>query len=56
MSRDIVSMLGDIIFSAYDMFVTCDVTSLIDCLFRSIAGTGDLLGKHALGIIYSDNF
>ena len=39
----------DIIFSACDKFLTCDVTSLK--LFRSMAATGDLLSKHALGIL-----
>ena len=32
-----------------DKFLACDVTSLF--LFRSIAGAGDLLSKHALGIL-----
>ena len=40
----------DIIFSAYDKFLACDVTSLVYCYFRFIAETGDLLSKHALGI------
>ena len=37
----------DIIFSTYDKFLACDVTSLIYCL----AGTGDLLGKYALRVL-----
>ena len=35
------------IFSAYDKFLACDVI----LVFRSIAGTGDLLSKHTLGIL-----
>ena len=51
----------DIIISAYDKVLRCDVTSLIYCfqtiskpdllLFRTIAATGDLLSKHALGML-----
>ena len=38
--------------SAYDKFLWCDVTSLIDLLlFRSIAGTCDLLSNHGLGLL-----
>ena len=49
MSRDIFGRL-DIIFSAYDKFSACDVTSL-SIAFRSIAGTGDLSSNHAPGIL-----
>ena len=36
--------------SLYDKFLACDVTSLIYC-FLDPAGTGNLLSKHALGIL-----
>ena len=41
----------DTIFSAYDKFLACDVTSLIYCFLDHIAGTGHLLSKHALVIL-----
>ena len=41
----------DIIFSAYDKVSSMWRHKPNLLLFRSIAGTGDLLSKHALGIL-----